>query len=274
MFKFLISLKKLLNNKQFKKNPILILFRLITLSLLDFFRITKEIKINHHEFKFKFFYIPSLKIKSGGRGIFLFREKIEDLLEFGHQFIKKGDHCIDGGANQGIFSLSFSSAVGLNGKVVAVEPFDYCVKSLKHNIQLNKFENIHVCQEVLYNKPGLIKKLDFTNGVGGASIVRDFGYLNHFEVKTNTVDNIVKKFDLNLNFLKLDIEGAEYDALKGSIKSLAKNRPIICLEGDPNNYSKISEFLKGFNYSPYYFENKKLEKLKGYKPLTNIFFLT
>ena len=170
MFNFLISLKKLLNNKQFKKNPILILFRLMILSLLDFFRITKEIKINHHEFKFKFFYIPSQKIKSGGRGIFLFREKIEDLLEFGYQFINKGDHCIDGGANQGIFSLSFSSAVGHDGKVVAVEPFEYCVKNLKHNIHLNKFENIHICQEVLYSESGLSKKLDFSNGGRGLQL--------------------------------------------------------------------------------------------------------
>ena len=212
-----------------------------------FFRITKEIKINHHEFKFKFFYIPSQKIKSGGRGIFLFREKIEDLLEFGYQFINKGDHCIDGGANQGIFSLSFSSAVGHDGKVVAVEPFEYCVKNLKHNIHLNKFENIHICQEVLYSESGLSKKLDFSNGVGGASIVRDFGSLDHLKVKTNTVDNIVKNFDLNLNFLKLDIEGAEFEALKGSIKTLAKNKPIICLEGDPDNYSKICKFLKNLN---------------------------
>jgi len=66
MFNLLISIKKLLTNKQFKKNPILILFRIFILSLLNFFRITKEININHHEFRFKFFYIPSLKIKSGG----------------------------------------------------------------------------------------------------------------------------------------------------------------------------------------------------------------
>jgi len=191
----------------------------------------------------------------GGRGIFLFREKIEDLLEFGHQFIKKGDHCIDGGANQGIFSLSFSSAVGHEGKVVAVEPFDYCVKNLKHNIYLNKFENIHVCQEVLYSKSGLDKRLDFTNGVGGASIVRDFGSLDNLMVKTNTVYNIVNKFNLNLNFLKLDIEGAEFEALKGSIKILAKNKPVIFLEIDSVN-SKICKFLKKFNYSSYYFENK------------------
>ena len=88
------------------------------------------------------------------------------------------------------------------------------------------------------------QKIRFSNGVGGLSIVRDFGSLDHLKVKTNTVDNIVKNFDLNLNFLKLDIEGAEFEALKGSIKTLAKNKPIICLEGDPDNYSKICKFLK------------------------------
>ena len=268
------KITKIFYHKQFKAAPILILMRLCALFLIDTFRITKKININHYEFSFKFIYLPSMKIKSGGRGIFLFREKIEDLLEFGHQFINKNDHCIDGGANQGIFSLSFASAVGPNGKVVAVEPFDYCIKNLEQNIYLNKFQNIHVCQKVLFSKSGLDKKLDYSNGVGGASIVRDFGSLDYLNVKTHTVDKIVEEYDLNLNFLKLDIEGAEFEALKGSVKTLEKNRPIICLESDSKNYFEICKFLKTFNYSPYFFMNKKLNKLKEYKSLANIFFLT
>lgn len=264
---------KIFYDKRFWSKPIITLFRILILLFCDFFKIKKKIIINHHKFKFKFSYLPSMKMKSGGRGIFLYREKIEDLLEFGHRFINKDDHCIDGGANQGIFSLSFSSAVGPKGKVIAVEPFDYCIKLLKQNIDINKFQNIHICQEVLFSEPGLDKKLDYSIGVGGASIVRDFGSMEYINVKTNTVDQIVEKYNLNLNFLKLDIEGAELNALKGSAKTLRENKPIICLEGDPQNHSAICEFLNTFNYSPYFFDNKGLQKLNEYKPLTNIFFL-
>ena len=264
---------KIFYHKQFRSKPITTLFRIFILFFFDFFKIKKIFSVDHNKFKFKFMYLPSMKMKSGGRGIFLFREKIEDLLEFGHRFINKNDHCIDGGANQGIFSLSFSSAVGPEGKVIAVEPFDYCIKNLKQNILLNKFQNIDICQKVLFNESGLEKKLDYSIGVGGASIVRDFGSSNYLSVESITVDEIVEKYHLKLNFLKLDIEGAELDALKGSIDTLEKNKPIICLEGDPKNYREICEYLEKLNYSPYYFENKKLQKLNDYKPLTNIFFL-
>ena len=273
MKKFYKKYMKIFSHKQFRKKPTTTLIRIIIFIFLDFFKIKKIFIVNHHKFNFKFTYLPSMKMKSGGRGIFLFREKIEDLMEFGHKFINKNDHCIDGGANQGIFSLCFASAVGPEGRVIAVEPFEYCIKNLRQNIILNNFQNIDVCQKVLFSKSGLDKKLDYSIGVGGASIVRDFGSSNYLSVKSITIDEIVEKYHLKLNFLKLDIEGAELDALKGSIDTLEKNKPIICLEGDPKNYLEISEYLKKLNYSPFYFENKKLQKLNDYKPLTNIFFL-
>ena len=189
-------------HKAFKSKPIITLLRLFALFFLDLFKIKKIISINNHKFRFKFLYLPAKPLKSGGRGIFLFREKIEDLLEFGHQFINKNDHCIDGGANQGIFSLSFSSAVGPKGKIVAVEPFDYCIENLKQNIHINKFKNIEFCQKALFSKAGLDKKLDYSIGVGGASIVRSFGSSEYLNIKTTTVDEIVEKYHLNLNFLK------------------------------------------------------------------------
>ena len=79
-------------------------------------------------------------------------------MEFGHQFIENDNHCIDGGANQGIFSLSFASVVGSKGKILAVEPFDYCINILKNNALENKFNNILIEQKVLFSKSDLEKK--------------------------------------------------------------------------------------------------------------------
>ena len=96
-------------------------------------------------------------------------------MEFGHQFIEGNNHCIDGGANQGIFSLSFASVVGDKGKILAVEPFDYCINNLKNNVLENKFNNVVIEQKVLFSKSGILKKLDYSNGIGSASITRNFG---------------------------------------------------------------------------------------------------
>ena len=133
---------KLFSTKTFKEKPFITLFRSISVLFLDIFKIKKKFNIKHENINFNFLYLPGFIKKSGGRGLYIYREKIEDLMEFGHQFIKNDNHCIDGGANQGIFSLSFASVVGSKGKILAVEPFDYCINILKYNALENKFYNI------------------------------------------------------------------------------------------------------------------------------------
>ena len=59
----------------------------------------------------RFLFLP-LKKFMGGRGIFLYREEIEPLLKYGYKFINMGDTVLDGGANQGIYTLSFGKKVG------------------------------------------------------------------------------------------------------------------------------------------------------------------
>ena len=264
----------LFQTRAFKIHLVVTLFRAISLIFIDFFKIKQTIKIKHLNINFNFFYLPALPKKSGGRGIYLYREKIEDLMEFGHKFIRKNDHCIDGGANQGIYTLSFASAVGPEGKIISVEPFDYCINNIKTNIELNKFKNIYIEQKVLFNQPKLQKKLDYSLGVGGASIVRDFGLVKYLNAETTTIDELVIKHKLNPNFIKLDIEGAEYDALLGSFQTLKNNDLAICLEcTEEKNFYQIKNFLNQYNYSPYYFNQNNLDKLTQFRPLGNIFFL-
>jgi FkbM family methyltransferase len=263
----------LFKTRAFKMKPLVTLFRAISLIIIDLFKINKIVNIKHLNINFNFFYLPALSKKSGGRGIYLYREKIEDLMEFGHKFIHKNDHCVDGGANQGIYTLSFASAVGPEGKVISVEPFDYCINNIKTNIELNKFKNIYIEQKVLYDQPKLQKKLDYSLGVGAASIVRDFGLKKYLKVETTTIDEIAIRHKLKPNFIKLDIEGAEYDALLGSIQTLKNSDPAICLEcTDKKNFYQIKDFLNQYNYSPYYFNQSNLDKLTQFQPLGNIFF--
>ena len=151
----------LFSSRTFKEKPFIALFRSISVLFFDIFKIKKKFNIKHDKINFNFLYLPGFKKKSGGRGLYIYREKIEDLMEFGHQFIENDNHCIDGGANQGIYSLSFASVVGSKGKILAVEPFDYCINILKNNALENKFNNILIEQKVLFSKSDLEKKLDY-----------------------------------------------------------------------------------------------------------------
>ena len=264
----------LFNTRSFKDKPFSTLYRAICLFFIDFFKIKLKFNIKHENINFQFLYLPSLSKRSGGRGLYIYREKIEDLMEFGHKFIERENHCIDGGANQGIFSLSFASVVKDNGKIVAVEPFEYCINILKNNARVNNFNNIFIEQKVLFSKSGINKKLDYTHGVGGASITRDFGKKKFLNVKTVTIDDLTQIHNIKPNFIKLDIEGAEFEALKGSNETLRICRPQICLEcTHEKDFIKINEFLKIYNYKPFVFINKKLQKLNTFKPYGNVFFL-
>lgn len=264
----------LFKTKTFRARPFVILFRSISLLFFDIFKIKKKFEIKNDKINFNFLYVPALKKKSGGRGLYIYREKIEDLMEFGHQFIESDNHCIDGGANQGIFSLSFASVVGKKGKILSVEPFDYCINILKKNAFENKFNNILIEKKVLFSSSDLEKKLDYSEGVGSASITRNFGKKSFINVKTITIDDLVKIHYIKPNFIKLDIEGAEFDALQGSLNTLSLYQPHICLEcTDDKEFFKINELLNRYNYQPYIFIDKKLTRLNNFKPHGNIFFL-
>jgi FkbM family methyltransferase len=234
----------------------------------------KIIKINFGEKPFLFLFYPLGK-GTGSRGIFLFRERYEPLLEYGHKFILPTDTIIDGGANQGIFSLAFAS-LSQKIKIFSVEPFKYCHEILKKNLKINLFKNITIIPKVLSNKIAS-HQLDYSKSNVSASIVRDFGGDKTLTIYSTTIDEIVSKYKLKkIDLIKLDIEGAELAALQGGSKSIKKFIPKIVLECNNYEYKKIYKFLKKFKYVSYLLTEdgliKRVYSLK--KDESNIFFLT
>ena len=242
-------------------------FRLILLAfILLFFRKKNYIfsgRFGKEKFKL---YLDITKKKHGSRGYYLLREKQEPILQFGHKLFKEGDVVIDGGANQGVFSLSFKSKIKEAGQIICVEPFNYAVKKIKKNFLLNNFKNFLIYKNVLSDKISYYK-IYYSDGITDASIINRNSD-NYKMVKSITIDHIVKKNKLKkLDFIKLDIEGAEYLALKGANKSILKFKPIIYLEiNNLNNFKNINSFLNKINYYPYTFKsNGRLLKLKKYE---------
>jgi len=267
-------ISKFILSKSFKKNPIKTLFRCFYLIILLLLGSKKIIKINFGKKFFLFLFYPLGK-GTGSRGIFLFRERYEPLLEYGHKFILPTDTIIDGGANQGIFALAFAS-LSKKIKIFSVEPFKYCHEILKKNLKINLFKNITIIPKVLSNKIAS-HQLDYSKSNVSASIVRDFGGDKTLTIYSTTIDEIVSKYKLKkIDLIKLDIEGAELAALQGGSKSIKKFIPKIVLECNNYEYKKIYKFLKKFKYVSYLLTEdgliKRVYSLK--KDESNIFFLT
>jgi hypothetical protein len=76
---------------------------------------------------------------------------------------------------------------------------------------------------------------------------------NYAEVNADTLDNILKQNGVNqVDWIKIDVEGAEFEVLKGSIETLSSKNMSLLVEihniNDPSHYNNVIELLKHHNY--------------------------
>ena len=95
------------------------------------------------------------------------------------------------------------------------------------------------------------------------SIHKKFKY-PYYQYKLEKLDNL--KIKLKTSFVKIDVEGHDYEVLLGMKKFIKKNLPVILVEYNRNNFNKILLLLKK-NYQPFIFKNiiKKFEFLNKKK---------
>ena len=245
--------------KKFQK--VIILYRLISLSLILFFLKNKKFwfygRFGKNRFKV---ILDTCKGRHGSRGYYLLRDEQEPILKFGHRFIKKNDVVIDAGANQGIFSLSFKSQISKDGLIICIEPFDYASKKIEENFKLNNFSNYLIYKKTLSNHNNK-SKIFYSDHITDASIIN-----NKFKksklTSSITIDKIIKLNNLKkLKFIKLDIEGAEFLAIKGGIKSIKKFKPLIYLEiNNEKLFYLIINYMKKLKYKSYIFTKRGILK--------------
>ncbi|MCF6132826.1 FkbM family methyltransferase [Flavobacterium wongokense] len=169
---------------------------------------------------------------------------------------KENDIVVDAGANFGHIAIFLSKQVGANGKVYCFEPDKFNVERLNSNRQLNTdlFDNILIEDLLLWNENILV---DFEEaGTVGSSAVWFSDNANVVKKQAVTLDSWAEKLKLSqLNFIKMDIEGAEIEALDGCVEVIKQFKPNFAIasyhivNGAPT-YIKVEEFFRKMNY-PY-----------------------
>ena len=178
--------------------------------------------------------------------------------------LSKGSVFIDGGANIGFFSILTSKLVGSSGKVICFEPTDSCYAYLLKNIKINRRKNIYLEKKAISSQNGTVQfkinKNSEENSIVSNFNKKKFLQNNIIKIKSTTIDTHCKKKKISqVDLIKLDIEGQEYEAIKGSSKIIKKNRNIkIIFELNIANrkngitYSKkIFKLLKKLNFNYY-----------------------
>ena len=174
---------------------------------------------------------------------------------------REGDTVIDIGAHIGRYTITSSKQVGSTGKVVAIEADPDNFQLLKRNIALNNLTNVLPLNYAVFSTRTRMKLYEQSASAKYNSIMLTRARtMNYVEVNADTLDSILEQNRINqVNWIKIDVEGAEFEVLKGSTKTLSGNDISLLVEihniDDPSHYDNILDFLKYHNYE-ITFENR------------------
>jgi FkbM family methyltransferase len=164
-------------------------------------------------------------------------------MSFAAALARGGDIVFDIGANVGIYTLLFSERVGPTGQVVAFEPLPENLAYLKRHLELNHITNAKVVGEAITSVVGSSK---FNASDPCTGRLESGGRLT---VKTTTIDTFVNLTGLIPSLLKIDVEGAEAEVLKGAADTLRKFAPQLLLAThSPAVHQSCSELLTRHGY--------------------------
>ena len=174
--------------------------------------------------------------------------------------LEKGEVFWDVGANLGYFTLLAATALNHTGQVAAFEPGESAFAALTRNISINPFTNILAYQLAASDREGEAVLYSVKGQPDGrANLFRAGAQQNESEtVRTVTLDGWRQQQGLALPaFIKLDVEGAELQALTGARATLAAAEPLLLVEMKEAIFTalgtgrlEIQAFLTALGYRP------------------------
>lgn len=191
--------------------------------------------------------------------------------------LKPGNVALDVGANIGLQSIRMAQCVGSSGQVYSFEPLNYLQKKFNKNIGLNRFENITLFPFALSDQSGeitySIDEHNWNQGTFNLNNKNSGGKAQQIIIKI--ADELTEIQSLSqLDLIKIDVEGFEFQVLKGLKATLKKYLPRIIFEYDhnywENNGQKIGdcyEFLNSLGYKLYQITSIGCELINDFKDI-------
>jgi FkbM family methyltransferase len=171
---------------------------------------------------------------------------------------RPGHTIFDIGAHKGLYTLAFSGRVGEEGHVVSFEPNPHTFAILTSVVAINGLNNVSPVEAAVGGKDGVGSM--WTAGTAPGSSMQKHGVSGNeppeaVEVRLCTVDSFVKDTGRIPDLIKIDVEGAEHEVLRGAARTIEAVSPIMCCEIHPERLEafgssscQVTDFLKGFGY--------------------------
>lgn len=157
--------------------------------------------------------------------------------------VKPGDLFFDVGANMGMLSATGSRAVGPYGRVIAFEVSPRALPQLMSNLNYWHASNVFVVPNAVWSVSGETISLYFgTDHYADTVFPSPANSTPNHLVKTVSLDDFCRTIDQVPSVVKMDIEGAELEALKGFETTLVSTRPALILETQ-SGVSSLADWL-------------------------------
>jgi|GEM_PF-2158409 len=136
--------------------------------------------------------------------------------------LKKGDVVLDIGANIGYYALIEARLVGESGKVYACEPVPQSFDTLKKNVELNRFNNIELFNTAIGDINGELNMYLSAKSNIASMLENKSHNTGSIKVRAMTGDDFLKN-KKTPNILRMDVEGYEFQIIKGMAQTLKKD---------------------------------------------------
>lgn len=201
---------------------------------------------------------------------------------FLHKFLTEDMVFVDVGANLGEYTL-FAAKRLTQGKVLAFEPLPKMNSLLDENVSLNHFKNVSILHYGLSDNNGILPIHEIESEHEGLSTFYpgDRKIKNRIDVPLKSFDKEFDYFEIaRIDFVKMDIEGGELNALKGAKKSIDRFKPVVMIEINAPTYKAagysvddVYQFFESLNYRPYKINKQGNLEVSTNKPhFANIVF--
>jgi FkbM family methyltransferase len=211
-------------------------------------------------------------------GVYFFGEYDERMSHVMSRYIHSGHTAWDIGAERGWFTLLMAKLVGPCGRVDAFEAFPDNARKLRENVYLNNMMWARVISAAVGEASGEAWFVPPSDDITGRAFLRNCGGVGYLtaqgrpgaiRVPTITLDDYGASAGIQrVDFIKLDIEGAEVDALRGAADVIQRFQPILAVEYNRSvlhraghSTRELDDLLDRYGYDRYAYRD-------GFHPLT------